>query len=202
MKTGERVTLQEAADALGISEQTARRWVKSGKLKAYRPGLRYLIPLSAIEALLEEEAPKAAAPPSLAETPEERRTLAERRLLSALHPFATQVEDRTESWRRLVESGQVSRDTLNYATEELGITVHGYEVLVAAAIAEGWSSPELRLLTRVYKDIRGPYHEAWTALMTTWVKNASDTQGERRLRVVADEAMRRVDEVEETLRAA
>ncbi len=45
-------TLQEAADVLGISELTARRWVKAGKLKAYKPGLRYLIPASAIEELL------------------------------------------------------------------------------------------------------------------------------------------------------
>ena len=63
MKTEERVTLQEAADALGISEQTARRWVKAGKLKAYKPGLRYLIPESAIEELLEgAEAPKVLLP--------------------------------------------------------------------------------------------------------------------------------------------
>ncbi len=63
MRTEERVTLQEAADALGISEQTARRWVKSGKLKAYKPGLKYLIPASAIEELLEGvEAPKVLLP--------------------------------------------------------------------------------------------------------------------------------------------
>jgi excisionase family DNA binding protein len=59
----ERISLQEAADALGISEQTARRWVKSRKLKAYKPGLRYLIPASAIEELLEgAEAPKVLLP--------------------------------------------------------------------------------------------------------------------------------------------
>lgn len=59
----ERLSLQEAADALGVSEQTARRWVKSGKLKAYKPGLRYLIPASAVEELLEgAEAPKVLLP--------------------------------------------------------------------------------------------------------------------------------------------
>ncbi len=63
MKTEERLTLQDAADALGISEQTARRWVKMGKLKAYKPGLRYLIPASAIEELLEgSPAPKVLLP--------------------------------------------------------------------------------------------------------------------------------------------
>lgn len=49
----ERVSLREAADALGISEATARRWIKSGKLRYYKPGLKYLIPASAIEDLLE-----------------------------------------------------------------------------------------------------------------------------------------------------
>ncbi len=55
MRTEERLSLQDAAEALGISEQTARRWVKTGKLKAYKPGLRYLIPASAISELLEGE---------------------------------------------------------------------------------------------------------------------------------------------------
>ena len=31
----ERLSLREAADALGVSEVTARRWIKSGKLKAH-----------------------------------------------------------------------------------------------------------------------------------------------------------------------
>lgn len=61
--TEERLSLREAADALGISEVTARRWVKSGKLKAYQPGLKYLIPASAIEDLLEgAEGPKVLLP--------------------------------------------------------------------------------------------------------------------------------------------
>ena len=50
--TGGHLSLQDAADALGISEVTARRWVKSGKLKASQPGRRYLIPRSAVDALL------------------------------------------------------------------------------------------------------------------------------------------------------
>jgi excisionase family DNA binding protein len=61
--TEERLSLRDAAEALGISEVTARRWVKSGKLKAYQPGRKYLIPESAVEELLEEaEAPKVLLP--------------------------------------------------------------------------------------------------------------------------------------------
>ena len=54
----ERLSLREAADALGVSEVTARRWIKSGKLKAYQPGRKYLIPRSAVDELLESESPK------------------------------------------------------------------------------------------------------------------------------------------------
>lgn len=58
-ETEERLSLRDAADALGISEVTARRWVKSGKLKAYQPGRKYLIPTSDVERLLQEtKAPK------------------------------------------------------------------------------------------------------------------------------------------------
>jgi excisionase family DNA binding protein len=60
----ERLSLREAADALGISEVTARRWVKSGKLKAYQPGRKYQIPRSAIDELLESDSGKAPAPKS------------------------------------------------------------------------------------------------------------------------------------------
>jgi excisionase family DNA binding protein len=67
MKEEERITLQEAADELGISEVTARRWVKSGKLKAFQPGRRYLIPRSAVERLLRP----AEGPPSLDASDEE-----------------------------------------------------------------------------------------------------------------------------------
>lgn len=47
-----RLSLNEAADALGISAITARRWIKSGKLTAYQPGRSYQVPVSAVEELL------------------------------------------------------------------------------------------------------------------------------------------------------
>jgi excisionase family DNA binding protein len=56
-----RLSLSEAADALGISEITARRWIKSGKLRALHPGRNYQIPESAVEELLDTD-PKEAEP--------------------------------------------------------------------------------------------------------------------------------------------
>jgi excisionase family DNA binding protein len=60
----DRLSLREAADALGISEVTARRWIKAGKLRASQPGRKYLIPRSAIDDLLESDSGKARAPES------------------------------------------------------------------------------------------------------------------------------------------
>src|SRR5919107_144189 len=55
------LSLSEAADALDISERTAYRWIKSGKLRAYKPGRDYRIPDSAIKEAIEasEISPKA-----------------------------------------------------------------------------------------------------------------------------------------------
>ncbi len=57
MQKQEWLTLRQAADALGISEVSARRWVKSGKLAAAQPGRKYLIPASAVEEMLSPKAP-------------------------------------------------------------------------------------------------------------------------------------------------
>ena len=86
------LSLSEAADALGISERTAHRWIKSGKLRSYKPGRDHKIPESAIIEAIEagEVRPKAKAPPS-PEQPsfngllEEARRRAEReKLIEAL----------------------------------------------------------------------------------------------------------------------
>jgi excisionase family DNA binding protein len=37
-----RVTVAEAADRLAVSEKSIRRWVSSGRLRAYRTGPRLL----------------------------------------------------------------------------------------------------------------------------------------------------------------
>jgi excisionase family DNA binding protein len=48
------LSLSEAAGALGISERTAHRWIKSGKLRSYKPGRDHKIPQSAIIEAIEE----------------------------------------------------------------------------------------------------------------------------------------------------
>jgi excisionase family DNA binding protein len=86
------LSLSEAADALGISERTAHRWIKLGKLRSYKPGRDHKIPESAIIEAIEagEVRPKAKAPPS-PEQPsfnglleEERRRAEREKLIEAL----------------------------------------------------------------------------------------------------------------------
>jgi excisionase family DNA binding protein len=60
-------SLSEVAGAMGVSERTVRRWIKSGRLKAYKPGRDYRIPEAALRQFIEESEvrPKAGVSPSL-----------------------------------------------------------------------------------------------------------------------------------------
>jgi excisionase family DNA binding protein len=55
------LALSEVAGFMGVSERTVRRWIKSGKLRAYKPGRDYRIPESAVRDLVEDSeiSPKA-----------------------------------------------------------------------------------------------------------------------------------------------
>src|SRR5918998_6249081 len=55
------LSLAEVAGLMGVSERTVRRWIKSGKLRAYKPGRDYRIPESALRKFVEESeiSPKA-----------------------------------------------------------------------------------------------------------------------------------------------
>jgi excisionase family DNA binding protein len=50
--TGELLLLQEAADRLGVSVYTVRRWIKEGKLRAFKPGKEYRIREADLEEFL------------------------------------------------------------------------------------------------------------------------------------------------------
>jgi excisionase family DNA binding protein len=55
------LTLSEVAGLMGVSERTIRRWIKSGRFRAYKPGRDYRIPESSLRAFVEESeiSPKA-----------------------------------------------------------------------------------------------------------------------------------------------
>ena len=119
--TEERLSLREAADALGITEQTARRWVRSGKLKAYQPGKKYLIPQSAIEELLRgDEVPKVLLPFDVLEVNDE--------VMRAVKPeTAKELSDALDA--EYVE--RLSDWTLAQITEAEDALLHEYRELAA-----------------------------------------------------------------------
>jgi excisionase family DNA binding protein len=54
-------SLSEVAGLMGVSERTVRRWIKAGRLKAYKPGRDYRIPEAGLRTFIEESeiSPKA-----------------------------------------------------------------------------------------------------------------------------------------------
>jgi excisionase family DNA binding protein len=87
-------TLEEVAERLRVDVQTVRRWIKAGKLAAYKPGREYRIPNSTLEDFLENHSyPKVQAPLSPSEeAPEERRS----RYLRAWRAFVWKLAQRWE----------------------------------------------------------------------------------------------------------
>ena len=102
------LSLSEAADALGISERTTHRWIKSGKLRSYKPGRDHKIPESAIIEAIEagEVRPKAQAPPSqrsLFNGDEEERRYKLEEAKRAVH----YIIGRAEWYEQELEAGRV-----------------------------------------------------------------------------------------------
>jgi excisionase family DNA binding protein len=50
------ISIKDVADSLAIAEQTAYRWVRSGRLPSVRLGDRVLIPLDALKKMLANNA--------------------------------------------------------------------------------------------------------------------------------------------------
>ncbi len=94
------LSLTEARDALGISERTAYRWIKLGKLRAYKPGRDYRIPESAIKEVVEESEvhPKGESRSSL--EPSLFNGLEDERLLRYLRPWRAFVHGLARRWEK------------------------------------------------------------------------------------------------------
>jgi excisionase family DNA binding protein len=86
----ELLSLQEAGDRLGVSVYTVRRWIQTGKLRAFKPGKEYRVREADLEEFLRarEVVPKGLAPTSpqrsllnhLADVEEERRRPTDREI--------------------------------------------------------------------------------------------------------------------------
>jgi excisionase family DNA binding protein len=122
------LSLATVAGRLGVSERTVRRWIKAGKLKAYRPGRDYRIPESAFRAFVEESEfdPKAEAPPEptlLNGLEDERRTASLRswidfvgRLANRWEKEITERENEPQPEGALAQRTRLNRN-LHWAVE-------------------------------------------------------------------------------------
>jgi excisionase family DNA binding protein len=116
---GERFyTIPEVARILRVSDQSVRRWIKAGELRATKPGKEYRIGHSNLEEFLRarEPRPKVAAPPSF--EPTFNDLLAEERRVAEM-----------PAWARagLEEGGFVVRFERAKAGEEAAYQLHQQE---------------------------------------------------------------------------
>jgi excisionase family DNA binding protein len=119
------LSLAEAAERMGISERTARRWIKSGKLRASKPGRDYWIPESAITELVEESevSPKAerrsSREPSLFNGEEAGDERLEKPIDLALHAAERQAIADRQAIARAYSSEQPDSGMVRYENEAL-----------------------------------------------------------------------------------
>lgn len=102
------------ADELGVDVQTVRRWIQSGRLRAFKPGKEYRVREADLEEFLaaREVRPKAAA------SPEQQLSfngLLEERRLHYLNPWAGYVNTLANNVERVIDQGHVT--DLNWGQE-------------------------------------------------------------------------------------
>jgi excisionase family DNA binding protein len=143
------LALSEVAGLMGVSERTIRRWIKSGKLRAYKPGRDYRIPENAVRELVEDSeiSPKAgrrsSLEPSLFNGLEDERRL---RYLRGWRAFVRRLAHRWEeeppktsaelsplfdAMTALVEQGVFDPSSATSPSEitELMVVMEGFERL-------------------------------------------------------------------------
>jgi excisionase family DNA binding protein len=168
------LSLSEAADALSISERTAYRWIKSGKLRAYKPGRDYWIPDSALTELVEESEVR---PKRKSRTPSEltfNGLLTEERLLTYLRAsleeicgkaaWARSILEKTSSFAEPLvdEPGVTPEATLNMWSTEIAALRNDAHVLATrwgeileSLSVESLPSEERVLLEALRSELQG-----------------------------------------------
>jgi excisionase family DNA binding protein len=110
------LSLEDVAARLQVSDQTVRRWIKSGKLTAYKPGLEYRIREADLQEFLRAREVRPKAPrrspfePSFDDLPQAERSL---RYLRVLDLFAASMD---RLW-----AGKVEQDVFSQQEFEDGV---------------------------------------------------------------------------------
>jgi len=163
------------ADELGVDVQTVRRWIQSGKLRAFKPGKEYRVREADLEEFLaaREVRPKAAASPeqqlSLNGLLEERRLRYLRGWRAFVHRLAHRWEDEPpktsaeiaplfEAMTAVVQAGvfEASGVTDAAETENLLLLTVGFERLndIADKVEKDEEAEERRATLRLIQEKR------------------------------------------------
>lgn len=126
------MSLQDVGDALGVDVQTVRRWIKGGRLRAFKPGKEYRIREADLEEFLQarEVRPKAGAQPS---PKSEERLHAVRETFG---PVAEGLERHCERWEEKISSSAVEPEDV----EDFVAFVENFRDLIGLAYtSELWA---------------------------------------------------------------
>ena len=189
----EHLSLAEAAERMGISERTARRWIKSGKLRAYKPGRDYWIPERALTELVEESkvSPKEPASPSPQQPnfngllEEERRGMELEEIRESYRATREGLGRYCDVWERRIAADDLDRESvwgflevadalLPAATDSAVSELIGISSVVDHF--EGDSVSEEALAEASVKPVVDRYHAIGRRLQEVWrEKFATDT---------------------------
>jgi excisionase family DNA binding protein len=170
------LSLSEVAGLMGVSERTVRRWIKSGMLRAFKPGRDYRIPESAVRDLVKrsEISPKAgrrsSLEPMLFNGLEEER----RAKLAELESFVRYAVRRAEYWELEFER----------ARAEEGVTAESAARLAVMALQEFMSimvwlfdeGPARPLYQAMEQGVGLEIEEDYDALITKLIERTARTQ--------------------------
>jgi excisionase family DNA binding protein len=212
-------SLSQVARILGKSERTIRRWIKLGRLRAYRPGRDYLIPESALRELMEmSEVPKVEPPLPLLESvgdggssgspAEERweRAEHERLVIEGLFgPWVGWLMRDAAYLTAVTYAGGLDRgahakiladrkNTLQ-ALDELGTALEG--------LGLDWTDQRNRVLRRAHRDLQSAFNDwtgAWLEARTTYVDSLAGSEL-KQARRAHDEEEEHSEHMAEWLRA-
>ncbi len=128
------LSLAEAREVLGKTDRTLYRWIKSGKLKAYKPGRDYEIPESAIRQMRErsEVYPKVQAP-LWSEEPERRDAGTLRDVRETFRPVAEGLEAYCKRWEEKLSVAQAEAGPTPRDVEEFVEVVRGFRYVIGLA---------------------------------------------------------------------
>ena len=154
------LSLEDVANRLQVSDQSVRRWIKAGKLAAYKPGLEWRIRPTDLENFLQAHSyPKVQAP--LPESSEERRAEWDAAVRSARElreSGQARAEELLALWRESKDREEDSAERRPYLDEIGEILQDAYDarptLLQAMSnqrFADQW--PELQKADRFYVEL-------------------------------------------------